>query len=161
MTEREAKTALKDLSIFLKERFGKKVLILLDEYDTPLQEAYVGGYWDEMAAFIAAQHAVAAARHENFPHPKSIPRPLPLPPSPSPSPSTSVPHCTSTTSSSSSSSPSESVTTSTTTTTPAIEGEIWAHAHIPATSQRLRMLVYDPIVALSNVQDAPVMTVPS
>ena len=46
-------------------------------------------------------------------------------------------------------------------TTPAIEGEIWAHAHIPATSQRLRMLVYDPIVALSNVQDAPVMTVPS
>ena len=52
MTEREAKTALKDLSIFLRERFGKKVLILLDEYDTPLQEAYVGGYWDEMAAFI-------------------------------------------------------------------------------------------------------------
>lgn len=27
-------------------------IILLDEYDTPLQEAYLGGYWDEMSAFI-------------------------------------------------------------------------------------------------------------
>lgn len=28
------------------------VIILLDEYDTPIQEAYVNGYWDEMTAFI-------------------------------------------------------------------------------------------------------------
>ena len=27
-------------------------IILLDEYDTPMQEAYVGGYWNEMASFI-------------------------------------------------------------------------------------------------------------
>ena len=27
------------------------MIFLLDEYDTPLQEAYVSGYWDEMAAF--------------------------------------------------------------------------------------------------------------
>ena len=32
--------------------YGKKVIILLDEYDTPMQEAYVYGYWEEMAAFI-------------------------------------------------------------------------------------------------------------
>ena len=29
----------------------KKVIILLDEYDTPMQEAYVDGYWQELAAF--------------------------------------------------------------------------------------------------------------
>ena len=40
------------LSGLLEKHFGKKVLILLDEYDTPLQEAYVGGYWDEMVLFI-------------------------------------------------------------------------------------------------------------
>ncbi|NBH36846.1 hypothetical protein D3Z58_25980, partial [Clostridiaceae bacterium] len=32
--------------------YGKKVIILLDEYDTPLQEAYIGGYWEELTGFI-------------------------------------------------------------------------------------------------------------
>ena len=36
----------------LEKHYGKKVLIILDEYDTPLQEAYVGGYWNEMVSFI-------------------------------------------------------------------------------------------------------------
>lgn len=31
--------------------YGKKVIILLDEYDTPMQEAYVDGFWDELVAF--------------------------------------------------------------------------------------------------------------
>lgn len=30
----------------------KKVIILLDEYDTPMQEAYVYGYWEEMTSFL-------------------------------------------------------------------------------------------------------------
>ncbi len=42
---------LKTLSGFLTRHYGKKVIILLDEYDTPMQEAYVEGYWDELAAF--------------------------------------------------------------------------------------------------------------
>ena len=44
--------SLKMLSLYLFRYYGKKVIILLDEYDTPMQEAYVNGYWDEMAAFI-------------------------------------------------------------------------------------------------------------
>lgn len=36
----------------LNRYYGKKVIILLDEYDTPLQEAYVGGYWEQMVQFI-------------------------------------------------------------------------------------------------------------
>ena len=31
---------------------GKKVIILLDEYDTPLQESYIHGYWENLTAFI-------------------------------------------------------------------------------------------------------------
>lgn len=39
------------LSEFLYRYYGKKVIILLDEYDTPMQEAYVGGFGDELVAF--------------------------------------------------------------------------------------------------------------
>lgn len=44
--------ALNQLSRYLFKHFGKRVIILLDEYDTPLQEAYVYGYWKELTEFI-------------------------------------------------------------------------------------------------------------
>ena len=47
-----ASDSLKCLSDYLSRYYGKKVIILLDEYDTPLQEAYVGGYWKELVSFI-------------------------------------------------------------------------------------------------------------
>ena len=40
------------LSDFLCRYYGKKVIILLDEYDTPMQEAYVSGYWQEIVVFM-------------------------------------------------------------------------------------------------------------
>ena len=40
------------LSGYLLRYYGKKVIILLDEYDTPMQEAYVHGYWDEIVEFM-------------------------------------------------------------------------------------------------------------
>ncbi len=43
--------SLKTLSNYLMQHYGKKVIILLDEYDTPMQEAYVEGYWDKLTAF--------------------------------------------------------------------------------------------------------------
>lgn len=46
-----ATDALKALSGFLMRFYGKKVIILLDEYDTPMQEAYVYGYWEELVLF--------------------------------------------------------------------------------------------------------------
>ena len=46
--------SLNALSEYLYRYYHKKVIILLDEYDTPMQEAYVNGYWNEMAGFIAA-----------------------------------------------------------------------------------------------------------
>lgn len=47
-----AADALNVLSGFLMRYYGKKVILLLDEYDTPMQEAYVNGYWKEMTSFI-------------------------------------------------------------------------------------------------------------
>ena len=46
-----ASLSLKMLTDFLNRYYGKKVIFLLDEYDTPMQEAYVNGYWDELASF--------------------------------------------------------------------------------------------------------------
>ena len=51
MSDIVAQGAIKDLSDYLSRYFGKKVIILLDEYDTPMQEAYVSGYWKELVAF--------------------------------------------------------------------------------------------------------------
>lgn len=47
----DATLSLYHMSRFLYEYYGKKVIILLDEYDTPMQEAFVDGYWDELASF--------------------------------------------------------------------------------------------------------------
>lgn len=47
-----ASDSLRTLSDYLFRYYGKKVMILLDEYDTPMQEAYVNGYWKEMADFV-------------------------------------------------------------------------------------------------------------
>ena len=51
MEDSAASFSLKTLSRYLSRYYGKKVIILLDEYDTPMQEAYVNGFWKEMVAF--------------------------------------------------------------------------------------------------------------
>lgn len=52
MPETAAIMALHRLSKLLHDYYGKKAIILLDEYDTPMQEAYLNDYWDDMTAFI-------------------------------------------------------------------------------------------------------------
>ncbi|MGN0251946.1 MAG: AAA family ATPase [Oliverpabstia sp.] len=47
----DATSALYQLSNYLYRYYGKKVIILLDEYDTPMQEAYVDGFWKELVGF--------------------------------------------------------------------------------------------------------------
>lgn len=51
MEDNEASFTIKALSGYLERYYRKKVIILLDEYDTPMQEAYVNGYWKELTAF--------------------------------------------------------------------------------------------------------------
>lgn len=52
MDDVHAFMALHQMSLFLSRYYGKKVIILLDEYDAPMQEAYVNGCWEELTAFI-------------------------------------------------------------------------------------------------------------
>ena len=49
--EAEATSAIYQLSDYLYRYYKKKVIILLDEYDTQMQEAYLNGYWDKLSAF--------------------------------------------------------------------------------------------------------------
>ncbi len=52
MEDYVASDSLKNLSDYLMRYYGKKVIILLDEYDTPMQEAYLNGYWNESVSFV-------------------------------------------------------------------------------------------------------------
>ena len=51
MPETTATLAIYNMSTFLSRYYGKKVIILLDEYDTPMQEAYANKYWQELVSF--------------------------------------------------------------------------------------------------------------
>ena len=46
------KNAVKDLSEYLNRYYGRPVILLVDEYDVPLQSAYVKGYYDEAIEFL-------------------------------------------------------------------------------------------------------------
>lgn len=51
MDDETAKVSISTLCGFLERYYEKKVILLLDEYDTPLQEAYVDEYWDDLTSF--------------------------------------------------------------------------------------------------------------
>ncbi len=52
MDDVDAALSLNQLSEYLCRCYGKNVIILLDEYDTPMQEAYMHGYWKELTEFL-------------------------------------------------------------------------------------------------------------
>ena len=52
MGEEVQADAINRLSDFLSRYYEKKAIILLDEYDTPMQEAWLSGYWDEAVSFF-------------------------------------------------------------------------------------------------------------
>lgn len=59
MDDMTATMAIHQLSLFLSKYYRKHVIILLDEYDTPMQEAYVNGYWEELMSFIRSMFNAA------------------------------------------------------------------------------------------------------
>ena len=50
--EENIENSLKTLSRLLYKHYGKKVVILIDEYDVPLDKAYQNGYYHEMVSLI-------------------------------------------------------------------------------------------------------------
>ena len=51
MEDYELSISIRRLSNYLYKYYGKKVIILMDEYDTPMQEAYVNQYWENLTSF--------------------------------------------------------------------------------------------------------------
>ena len=51
MDDADASMSVHYLTKLMYQYYGRKVIILLDEYDTPMQEAYVNGYWEELVSF--------------------------------------------------------------------------------------------------------------
>ena len=52
MSDARLATSISVLCEYMSRYYGKNVIVLLDEYDTPMQEAYVQGYWDEFTSLI-------------------------------------------------------------------------------------------------------------
>ena len=52
ITDAALTDSLKTLSQLLEKHCGQKAILLIDEYDVPLDKAFQGGYYDEMAALI-------------------------------------------------------------------------------------------------------------
>ena len=52
MSDATAAIAINYMTNWLNQYYGEKVLIFLDEYDTPMQEAYINGYWKEFTSFM-------------------------------------------------------------------------------------------------------------
>ena len=51
-TKAELEMALKNLCKYLYEYHGQKAIVLIDEYDTPIQHSYFSGIYDETVAFM-------------------------------------------------------------------------------------------------------------
>lgn len=52
LSDAVAAMSIHRLALCMYRYYGKKVLIFLDEYDTPLQESYVFGYWEKLVLFL-------------------------------------------------------------------------------------------------------------
>ncbi|WP_280997150.1 AAA family ATPase [Marinitoga aeolica] len=50
--ESEYMNSLKNLSEYLYRYYKQKVILLIDEYDTPIQQSYLNGYYDEFINFM-------------------------------------------------------------------------------------------------------------
>lgn len=53
------KTSIKDLSNYLNRHYDKEVMLFMDEYDVPLQNAYVEGYYQEAMSFFKAFYGIS------------------------------------------------------------------------------------------------------
>lgn len=52
MKDEDVADTVRSMANFMKRHFDKDVIILLDEYDTPMQEAWLNGYWDQAVQFF-------------------------------------------------------------------------------------------------------------
>lgn len=53
MEPKLATDAIRSMAGFLQRFYARKVIIILDEYDTPMQDAWISGYWEEAVRFFS------------------------------------------------------------------------------------------------------------
>ena len=53
IADKVAAGAIQSMADFMQRYYGKKVIIILDEYDTPMHDAWIAGYWDEAVSFFS------------------------------------------------------------------------------------------------------------
>ena len=56
--EVDLKNSVKELSKYLNRHYGKPAMLLVDEYDVPLQNAYIEGYYEEAIKFFKTFYGV-------------------------------------------------------------------------------------------------------
>lgn len=66
MSDELLKDSLRVLSRLLEKHYGKKVILLIDEYDVPLDKAYQSGYYDEMVELIRILFGNALKTNESL-----------------------------------------------------------------------------------------------
>ncbi len=54
MSHELATDAIYTMAGFMQRYYDQKVIIILDEYDTPMQEAWISGYWEESVRFFSS-----------------------------------------------------------------------------------------------------------
>ena len=64
--EADIRGSLKKLSILLEKRCGQKVILLIDEYDVPLDKAYAHGYYEQMIDLIRAMFGAALKTNDSL-----------------------------------------------------------------------------------------------
>lgn len=58
MEDATAAISIQQLSEYLYRYYHKKVIILLDEYDMPMQEAWLSGFWIEIVSMEKSPHRI-------------------------------------------------------------------------------------------------------
>ena len=53
MNSELAAGAIRSMAGFMQRHYGQKVIIILDEYDTPMQDAWISGYWEDTVRFFS------------------------------------------------------------------------------------------------------------
>lgn len=66
VSEIDCQVSLGELSYMLSAHYGRKTIIIIDEYDTPIQQGYLNGYYEQVTSFIRNLFSVALKDNDHL-----------------------------------------------------------------------------------------------